>query len=51
MSAVPPAWVSVRANVASGGEAVRIVVSDDGGGLPADQLEAVFQRFHRTDPA
>lgn len=43
--------VSVRANAASGGAAVRIVVSDDGEGLPADQLQAVFQRFHRADAA
>jgi two-component system sensor histidine kinase BaeS len=43
--------VIVTASVASGGTAIRIVVSDDGEGLPADQLQAVFQRFHRADPA
>jgi two-component system sensor histidine kinase BaeS len=43
--------VSVRASVTSGGAAIRIVVSDDGEGLAADQLQAVFQRFHRADPA
>jgi signal transduction histidine kinase len=26
-------------------------VADDGEGLPADQLEAVFARFHRVDPS
>ena len=30
---------------------VRILVSDDGKGIPPDQLEAVFNRFHRVDPA
>jgi two-component system, OmpR family, sensor histidine kinase BaeS len=30
---------------------VQFRVRDDGEGLPPDQLEAVFQRFHRADPA
>jgi len=30
---------------------VRFRVHDDGEGLPPDQLEAVFGRFHRADPA
>ena len=30
---------------------VRVVVSDDGEGIPTDQLGAVFTRFHRVDPA
>ncbi len=30
---------------------VRFVVQDDGPGIPADQREAVFERFHRTDAA
>jgi two-component system, OmpR family, sensor kinase len=30
---------------------VRFVVSDDGPGIPADQRERVFDRFHRTDSA
>jgi signal transduction histidine kinase len=35
--------------VASDG--IRFVVEDDGPGIPADQLERVFDRFHRTDAA
>jgi two-component system, OmpR family, sensor kinase len=34
-----------------GGRAVRFVVQDDGPGIPADQRERVFDRFHRTDAA
>jgi signal transduction histidine kinase len=30
---------------------VRFVVQDDGPGIPADQREAIFERFHRTDAA
>lgn len=41
--------VTVTVNISGG--AVRFLVSDDGDGLPPDQLQAVFQRFHRTDPA
>jgi len=34
-----------------GGERVRFVVQDDGPGIPAEQRERVFDRFHRTDAA
>jgi signal transduction histidine kinase len=34
-----------------GGRWVRFVVQDDGPGIPADQRERVFDRFHRTDAA
>jgi signal transduction histidine kinase len=30
---------------------VRFSVIDDGPGIPADERERVFERFHRTDPA
>jgi two-component system, OmpR family, sensor kinase len=33
------------------GERLRFVVEDDGPGIPLDQRERVFHRFHRTDAA
>ncbi len=33
------------------GERIRFVVEDDGPGIPPDQRERVFHRFHRTDSA
>jgi signal transduction histidine kinase len=33
------------------GNRVRFVVQDDGPGIPVDQRERVFRRFHRTDTA
>jgi signal transduction histidine kinase len=33
------------------GERIRFVVEDDGPGIPRDQRERVFHRFHRTDAA
>jgi len=42
-----------RVDLTMSGDAdvVQFAVRDDGEGLPADQLEAVFDRFHRVDPA
>ncbi len=37
--------------VARRGAVVRLSVADEGPGLAADQLEAVFERFYRVDPA
>ena len=33
------------------GERIRFLVEDDGPGIPPDQRERVFHRFHRTDSA
>jgi two-component system OmpR family sensor kinase len=33
------------------GQRIRFLVEDNGPGIPADQLERVFDRFHRTDAA
>jgi two-component system sensor histidine kinase BaeS len=46
-----PSGGQVTVTVDSVGGRVRLLVSDDGEGLPADQLQAVFERFHRADPA
>jgi two-component system, OmpR family, sensor kinase len=35
----------------SGGGRIRFLVEDDGPGIPLDQRERVFHRFHRTDAA
>jgi signal transduction histidine kinase len=48
----PPAGGHVRVQVrADQARWVCIEVADDGEGIPADQLEAIFTRFHRVDPA
>jgi two-component system, OmpR family, sensor kinase len=42
--------VRMRVERADGGR-IRFLVEDDGLGIPDDQLERVFDRFHRTDAA
>ena len=46
-----PTGGHVSLAAARNGEQVRLAVADDGEGIPTDQLEAVFERFHRADPA
>jgi two-component system OmpR family sensor kinase len=42
----------VRMRVERGpGERIRFIVEDDGPGIPPDQRERIFHRFHRTDTA
>ncbi|MGB8021949.1 MAG: HAMP domain-containing sensor histidine kinase [Candidatus Nanopelagicales bacterium] len=41
----------VRVDVAGSGKTAQIRIADDGEGIPPDQLETVFTRFHRVDPA
>jgi signal transduction histidine kinase len=41
----------VRLGVEIVGDRLRFVVDDDGPGIPADQRDAVFDRFHRLDGA
>lgn len=33
------------------GDQCRVCITDTGEGIPAEELEAVFQRFHRADPS
>jgi two-component system OmpR family sensor kinase len=41
----------VRVSASARADRVRIAVDDDGPGIPADERERVFDRFHRTDPS
>ena len=42
---------TVRAVIESDARGARIMVVDTGDGIPADELDAIFERFHRADPA
>ena len=44
-----PAGTPIRVEVASAGDAVTVTVRDTGPGIPADQHEAIFERFHRLE--
>jgi signal transduction histidine kinase len=37
--------------LANGGTSVQILVSDNGEGIPPDEIEHIFERFRRVDPA
>src|SRR5262249_51569138 len=39
----------VRLSAAANGRYVRFAVEDNGPGIPADQRDRIFDRFHRTD--
>lgn len=41
----------VRVELEANESRLALAVADDGEGLPADELEAVFERFHRADAA
>jgi PAS domain S-box-containing protein len=42
---------TVLVDVGSRGGAVSVAVTNEGAGIPADELPLLFQRFHRTDEA
>lgn len=42
--------VQVALAVPSGADRVRLSVRDNGPGIPADQVERVFERFHQVEP-
>ena len=46
-----PDGSTVRVATGKTAGTVRVAVTDDGPGLAPDQLEAVFERFYRVDPA
>ena len=46
-----PPGGQVIVTATSNSEEVSIAVKDTGTGIPIDQLETIFQRFHRLDPA
>jgi signal transduction histidine kinase len=46
-----PSGGHVRVAAAVSGATAVLTVADDGDGIPVDQVQAVFDRFHRVDPS
>lgn len=46
-----PSGTTIRLGAVREGDAVRLGVSDEGSGIPADEIERVFERFYRADAA
>lgn len=46
-----PVHVTVTADGAAGDGVARMVVRDEGPGIPAEHLASVFERFYRADPS
>lgn len=46
-----PPGTTVDVSVAAGGSVTRLEVADAGPGIPPDELDRVFERLHRLDPA
>ena len=47
----PGAAVSVRTGTTTDGNHVRVVIADNGPGVPAEALGRIFDVFYRTDPS
>jgi two-component system OmpR family sensor kinase len=46
-----PPGTSIRVGVATDGSSARIMVTDDGPGIDADDRRRIFERFYRADPS